>query len=436
VSFFADLRHLLRGRQFRRLFAVRVTSQFADGVFQVALASYVLFSPERQADAAAIAGTLTAVLLPFSIVGPFAGVFLDRWNRRQILFWFNLLRTLPVLSVAAIITAGASDGLLFVVVIAAFSVNRFLLAGLSAALPRVVDPDELVMANAVTPTSGTIAYICGLAAGTALSGIPVGFDQDPGVVVVAAITYCCAALLALRIPRHQLGPDLGGERPRLWHELRRVARGLLAGLRHLRGRPQAAYALAVIGAHRFWFGLTTVATILLYRNTFEPGDPDAALAGLSVTVLVAGLGFFTAAVVTPIATHRVTPRGWIVVLLVVAAGFEVFPPVLYTQAAIAIGAYFLGVASQGIKICVDTLVQQNIDDAFRGRVFSIYDLVFNVVFLLAAAVGAATIPDTGKSYVLLVVMALGYLGTALAYGRVSRTGAGARPFSPSASSTS
>jgi MFS family permease len=91
MRFGAALRHLLRRQRFRQLFAVRVTSQFSDGVFQVALASYVLFSPERQPDAASIAAALASVLLPFSVLGPFVGVFLDRWSRRQVLLVSNLV---------------------------------------------------------------------------------------------------------------------------------------------------------------------------------------------------------------------------------------------------------------------------------------------------------------------------------------------------------
>jgi hypothetical protein len=64
---------------------------------------------------------------------------------------------------------------------------------------------------------------------------------------------------------------------------------------------------------------------------------------------------------------------------------------------------------------VDTLVQTGVDDAFRGRVFALYDVVFNVVFVAAAAVGAAVIPDSGKSAAVLVVVSAGYAATALAY---------------------
>jgi len=86
------LLHLLRGRWFRRLFTVRVASQFTDGVFQVALAAYVIFSPEKQATPGAIAAALAVVLLPFSVLGPFVGVLLDRWSRRQVLARANFVR--------------------------------------------------------------------------------------------------------------------------------------------------------------------------------------------------------------------------------------------------------------------------------------------------------------------------------------------------------
>ena len=89
-----DLRVLLRFRNFRRLLAVRLLSQGADGVYQVALATYVVFSPEKQTSAAAIASAMAVLLLPYSLVGPFAGVLLDRWRRRQVFLYGNLLRAL------------------------------------------------------------------------------------------------------------------------------------------------------------------------------------------------------------------------------------------------------------------------------------------------------------------------------------------------------
>ena len=421
MGYVGDLRQLLGGRPFRRLFVVRVTSQCGDGVFQVALASYLLFSPERQPDAGAIAAALAAVLLPFSLLGPFAGVFLDRWNRRQILVGANLVRTVPVLTAGLVIAVDGSRAVLVVVVVTAFGVNRFLLAGLSASLPRVVPRSELVLANAVTPTSGTIAFTCGVGLASGLRQLPVGLDRDPALVVVAAALYLAACGLALRIPRLSLGPQLDQRPVAVRSELTRVLAGLREGLRHLGRRRPAAVGLVTVAATRFLYGLSTVSTILLYRNYLnDPADTDAGLAGLSVAVLVSGAGYFTAAAVTPPAIARLSTSTWIVTLLALAAVFAAYPAGLYTSPGLLVAAFVLGLSAQGVKICVDTLVQTNVADEFRGRVFSVYDVVFNVSFVLAAAVGALVLPASGKSYAVLAACCLGYALTALAFARAIR----------------
>ncbi len=421
MTFLGGLWALLSNRRFRQLFAVRVVGQAADGIFQVALASHLLFSPERQPDAASIAVALAALLLPFSALGPLAGVFLDRWSRRQVLMVANLLRVAPVLVAAALISRGSAEGALFVMVLLAFSVNRFFLAGLSAALPHVVETRQLVLANSIVPTSGTIAFMLGLGLASALrvvpsAGLPTDLDAEVGLVIAAAVGYALAAALTARIPRDLLGPDLDPARPAVTEALNRVWRGMLAGLEHLRERPVAANALFVIAAHRFFYGLSTVATILLYRNYFNTPDAvEAGLAGLSIAVLVTGLGFLAAALITPAATARLSPQGWIVLLLALAAVAEAFPGALYTEPSLLVAAFVLGLSAQGVKICVDTLVQTHVEDAFRGRVFSVYDVVFNVVFVAAAAVGALVIPSDGKSYAVVASIALGYAATAVLY---------------------
>lgn len=418
------LRDLLRGQWFRRLFAVRVASQLTDGVFQVALASYVIFSPERAPGPGAIAGALAAVLLPFSVLGPFVGVFLDRWSRRQVLAWSNFVRVGLVAVLAAAVHSEVRGAVLFGLVLVCLSVNRFLLAGLSASLPHVVREDELITANALTPTAGTLAFLVGLAAGTAARAgwNRAGVDGDVGVLLTAAALYAAAGALALRIPRDLLGPDLTHEPPALRDAVASVVAGLVGGLRHLGDRRPAAYGLTAIGVHRFFYGLSSVSLILLYRNYFHgPGEVDAAFNELSVAVLVSGVGFVAAAFLTPVVTERIPQRTWVLGLLAGAALTQVVPGALYTRPALLVAAFFLGLASQGIKIVVDTLVQTHVDDAYRGRVFSLYDVIFNVAFVAAAAVGAVVLPVNGKSYGVLAAISLGYALTALWYARVTRT---------------
>lgn len=417
------LSHLLRGQRFRQLFTVRVASQMTDGVLQVALASYVIFSPEQQPSPGAIASALAAVLLPFSALGPFVGVLLDRWSRRQVLAWSNFARVGLVAVLAVAVAADLRGPALFGLILVCLSVNRFLLAGLSAALPHVVLSEDLVTANAVTPTAGTMAFLLGLGVGTAVRPLweAIGANGDVGVLGLAAVLYGVAGLLALRIPRDLLGPDFDPARPAVREAARHVLRGLRDGLAHLGERRAAAYGLAAIGAHRFFYGVSTVSLILLYRNYFhDPEQTGAALNDLSVAILVSGVGFFAAAFVTPVVTDRVPLRTWVLTLLVLAAVTQAFPASLYTRPALLVAAFFLGLASQGIKICVDTLVQAHVDDAFRGRVFALYDVIFNVAFVAAAGAAAIVLPASGKSYGVLAAISGGYLVTALFYARVSR----------------
>ena len=145
MSYAGDLRAVVRHRDFRRLFATRLTSQAADGGFQAALASLFFFSPERQTSAGSVAAAFAVLLLPYSVVGPFAGVLLDRWRRRQILVVANLLRAAMVLGVAELTFADVGGVPLYVAVLACLSVNRFFLAGLGASLPHVVPPERLVI---------------------------------------------------------------------------------------------------------------------------------------------------------------------------------------------------------------------------------------------------------------------------------------------------
>lgn len=419
MSVVRDLRLLLRGRDFRHLFAVRVGSQFSDGVFQVALASYVLFSPERQTSPAAIAGAFAAVLLPFSVLGPFTGVFIDRWSRRQILAWSNFVRVFLLMVVASVIAAGTVGPVLFLAVLVTLSVNRFLLAALSAALPHVVDEDRLVIANSITPTSGTAAFMVGLSTGAILREVADAAGTRPNVVVAlaAALLYGVAGLLALRMPRQLLGPDYDPALPSVREHARHVLVGLVDGLRHLRTRREAAAGLSTIGAHRFFYGMSTVASILLYRFYFnDPADADAGFAGLAIAVVVSGAGFVAAAFVTPFVTERVTLQQWILALLLLGSVVQLMPGAFYTVPALLVAAFALGVTSQGIKICVDTLVQETVDDAFRGRVFALYDVIFNVAFVAAAATAAVLLPRDGKSYPVLVLISLGYAATAVVYG--------------------
>ncbi|MGW7606049.1 MFS transporter [Streptomyces sp. NPDC054766] len=411
-----DLRVLLRFQGFRRLLGVRLLSQGADGVYQVALATYVVFSPEKQTSAASVASAMAVLLLPYSLIGPFAGVLLDRWRRRQVLLYGNLLRTALACVTAVLMLSHVPDWLFYASALSVTAVNRFVLAGLSAALPRVVDPDRLVLANSLSPTAGTLAATMGGALAFAVRLVVA--DSDAAVVLVGAALYLCAALASLRIAPDLLGPDQELVHPHLATALAGTARGLAAGVRHLAERPrrEAAWALMTMTLMRFCYGALTVMVLMLCRYAWASGSDDG-LALLGLAVGVSGAGFFVAAVVTPWAAGQLGPGRWIAVCAGAAA---VLTPALclpFAPTPTLVAAFTLGVTTQGAKIATDTIVQSSVDDGFRGRIFSVYDVLFNVAFVGAAAVAALMLPSDGRSASLVVTVAAGYASIAVTMAR-------------------
>ncbi|PCG83296.1 MFS transporter [Streptomyces sp. WZ.A104] len=420
MSVARDLRLLLRLRNFRRLLTVRLLSQCADGVYQVALAAYVVFSPEKQTSAAAIASAMAVLLLPYSLIGPFAGVLLDRWSRRQVFLYGNLLRAALACCTALLILAAVPDWLFYASALCVTAVNRFVLAGLSAALPRVVDADRLVVANSLSPTAGTLAATAG--GGLAFAVRLVADESDAAVVLLGAMLYLLSALASLSLPRGLLGPDTDGTALRLRTALLVTARGLVAGLGHLAQRTHAARALTAMTVIRFCYGALTVMVLMLCRYAWSETESDG-LALLGLAVGVSGAGFFIAAVVTPWAVGRLGRYGWIVACAGAAAILVPTLGLSFAPLPMLIAAFVLGIVTQGSKIATDTVIQTSVDDSFRGRIFSLYDVLFNVAFVGAAGVAALMLPPDGRSVAVLAVVAALYAVVAVAMFRWRHSGA-------------
>ncbi|MFB8764074.1 MFS transporter [Nocardiopsis alba] len=408
MSFFGDLREVLRGPRFRRLFGTRLVSQFSDGIYQAGLAGFVFFNPEQHTGAGEVAMAFAVLLLPFSVVAPFAGVLIDRMPRRQVLFLSSLIKA-ALAAVTALLIAHGEGPAFFIAALLVLSVNRFLLSGLSAGLPYVVSRDRLMMANAVTPTCGTVASSLGTGVGLAIGMI--GGERALGtgmILFVAALGFVGAALVSLTLRYRELGPHLDEEPEEVRAALRNVVVGMTSGVRHVWERVPARVGLLTIGGHRVLFGISTLITLLLYNNTFTGGGV-AGMAGFSVAAGLLALGFFLGAVATPSATSRIGENAWIASLLFAAGTALLVFGLPFSPALFPVAAFVLGFVSQGVKVTVDTLVQRHVDDAFRGRVFSVYDVLFNATFVLGAALAAALIPPSGTSVPVVAAMVIAFL---------------------------
>lgn len=393
------LREVLAGRDFRYLFGVRLVAQLGDGLLQAALATFVLFSPEREPNAAKVAAAFAILLLPYSVIGPFAGVFLDRWQRRNILVRANLLKALLTIPVIVLVLAG-NDGLgLGLCVLVVLGIGRFVLAGLSASLPHVVAGRDLVTANALTPTSGTIMAALGALGGVALRSALGGGDKGSAIVLACAlVAYVLSAGSALRIAADRLGPD--GQRPS--DSVRGVAIGLMEGIRELRIHAAAGRAIAVVGAHRVALGVLTAGGLLLVRYTFNDlRAADSALNEFAFLTGAAAAGALFGAILTPAASRRWGEVTWSAFALaqagVLGIALIIVGAMVPAFAMLLLGATSIGFAGQSVKVCSDTLVQRYVPDDHLGRVFAIFDMIVNVCLVAGIAVLAVVSPASGQT---------------------------------------
>ena len=394
----------------------------ADGTFQSALASFLLFSPERQADPMGAALAFALVLVPYSVVGPFVGTILDRFSRQRALLISNLIRTVTLSFIALLIFQGYTGVELTIFVLIAFGVNRLILAGLSAGLPLVVSREKLISANAYAVTGGSVWVVIGGGIGLGIRKIidsSASADYADAVIVsVAAVGYLTAAFFASRLKRGEIGP--------LPHEMVKASftqgfREMREGIRFLEDHADAARGIAAIAIQRGGLTALTLMTLVLERNYFnDPLDPEAGLAGVTFMIVTAATGLVIGAIVAPFGVARVGRHRWIRFAMLAASVSVIGLALTRTTLTLALTAFFTALCGQSIKVTNDALVQSKIDDIFRGRVFAVYDVVVNLSIVSGALLAALLLPTNGDSWLLPTVVGLGFFLTAITLLRPSK----------------
>jgi hypothetical protein len=384
---------------FWRLLELRSASQFGDGLFQAGLAGALLFNPERSAHPLAIAGAFAVLFLPYSLLGPFAGALMDRWDRRLVLVGANLGRVLSVTVVGICLAVGAGNVLVLCGALVVNGLARFVASGLSAALPHVVPREQVVTMNSIATATGAVAAFGG--ANFMLVPRAVVGSGDHGaasIILLVTAPLLLALLLSLRFSAHVLGPD---DTRRAIHGsvLYAVITGWMHGVRTVLNRPTVAATLSGLAAHRMTFGINTLVVLLLVR---DGGTPYVgAIGGAMLFVAATGTGSFLANVVTPPVVRRwgryATANG----ALAIAATTQIACATLQLAVMVTAG-FLLGAAGQVVKLCADTAIQIDVDDALRGHVFAVQDSLFWVAFIGAITVAATVIPHDGHSPALIL----------------------------------
>lgn len=367
-------------RDFGLLMGVQFAAQAGDGIVQAALAKVVAFGGqegfdlEGARDPEELLRIVLYVLVPYTILSPFFGVVIDRWDRRRLLFATNAVRALAVGGVALVGTGAVGDAVLFATFLLTLSMTRVVLATKGAALPAALDGGSLVEGNSVSQLGGAMFQLGGAGAAIVVAGF---IPTDP-IVLVGALVYGVAAGVALLI--RKVG-EPRSEKVSFGREVAQVAATIWAGVREVARIPKAASSISTYFWLRLLWSFCIVAIGFAARELLAGDDMQILVITGGAGAAGAVLGFVSAARLH----DKVRTTAFVVLGGALVAGLAATVlGVIETRVSLALLTFCLGLGFFLAKISLDTMVQEALGDGFRGRAFSLYDIAYNVAWLLAA----------------------------------------------------
>ena len=401
---------LFKNRDYGLLMAAQFAAQAGDGIVQTALGKFIVFGGQKGFDPEAakspdeVLRIALYIFVPYAIISPFLGVVIDRWDRRRLLWVANGFRGVVIAIIGLVGINAVPQFMLFLAFVLTLASTRVVLATKSAALPATLGESNLTEGNAVSQLGGAMFQIGGAVVAIGASLIL----SARWVALIGSLVYIFGAVVALRIKRaseHEEGKSF-------WKEASRVLSTIAAGVREVAKSPKAAASIMTY----FWlrslwsFSLTGIAFVSLEL-----------LEGAETTRLIltgggGAVGAVTGFLMASMLTKRVRTTAMLVIASSAVAGVAVAVlGALDSKGTIILLTFCLGFGFFLGKISLDTMVQEALGDDFRGRAFSLYDIAYNVAWVLAATLMKLWWPSLEGTLIALggVVFLIGIAGLAL-----------------------
>jgi len=400
---------LLRGNaNFRWLWFGQSVSQLGDWFNSVALYA-LLFS--LTGSATAVAWMMVVQLLPVAIVGPWAGVIVDRYDRRKIMIAADLVRAVAVLGPLFVHSADMV-WLAYVCTAIAVSASGFFEPARSATIPAIVPRPHLVAANAVSTATWSAMLAIGAAAG---GGVAAAFGRDIAFLINSASFVVSAVFIRqIHMPRDGATTGSGG-----WQ-------GVMDGVRYMRTHGDVAWIALVKGGWAIAGGALLLLTVFGDRVFSTPGQGDA---GIGLLFGARGIGAVTGSIIVttlanrsraPVARSERPRRCLVKTLPNTSEVFRLTPwigpsyvaagvcyatlsvaPSIWVAAAGVIAAHTFGSI---LWVSSNVLLQVHVPAEFRGRVFAAELMAIAIVQSAISAMTAYALDDLHASPRLLIAL--------------------------------
>jgi len=378
----ARFRDVLTERNFFLLWLGQIVSNFGDRLNQMALIGFV--SQKIPHSTYELAKLMLFVIVPVFVIGPVAGAYVDRWNRRHVMIISDISRGLLVLLIPCFILRFNSNIPIYVIVFLVFSIARFFLPSKMAIIPTLVSRDKLLIANSLSDTTYMIATV--LSIGLAgflvkLVGVLGGFYID------AASFFFSAILISLIRPKkankdhgYRIDLKLVGEaatkalRKTVWIQVKE-------GIKFIVSYPNARFAMNTLFLLMAGAGAIFCVIIVFIQEKFGTVTTD-----LGLLAMFLGVGLLFGSLAYGRFGQRFDKQKVILSSFVLGGlgvmGFAFIVSVFPKYKIVGLLSVFVGMVLSPVIVSINTLMHETIPDEIRGRIFSSQEIVIHLGFLI------------------------------------------------------
>lgn len=387
---------VLRQRDFSLLWFAGLISLMGDWMLIVALPATVY---ELTGSALATGGILIANRIPAFLLGSVAGVFVDRWDRKQTMVIANLVRA-PVLLLLLLVDSAERIWIAYVVAAALSLGSQFFRPAENALLPTLVGSEHLIPANALNALNDNLSRLLGPAVG----GLLVVWLGLGGVAVVDAASFLIAAVMIAMIgaqSRAEREPASSADEPSLRRSWAALGQEWWAGLRLIGGNRVLRVVFAVMAIASLGEGVLGAAFWVFVEQALRGGPQEG-----SWLISAQALGGILGALVVG---SRGTSRSPVFLLGWGAIGIGFLDLLTFNYPAFIPGVWLgvLFMALVGIPVAAfgtgyTTALQTEADDAFRGRVFGALNATSAMMMIVGALIAGVATERVGVVTILTI----------------------------------
>jgi len=370
-------REVLKNRNFFFLWLGQIISQLGDRLDQMALIAF-LYS-RAPGSAIEIAKVLSFTIIPVFLIGPIAGAYVDRWDRRLTMCICDILRAALVLTIPLFLFYSKNLYLIYFIIFLVFCLSRFFVPAKLAIIPDLVNGKDLLIANSLVNTTGMIAAVLGFGISGALVqwlGAKIGFYLD-------SLSFLISGTLIFLIAKK---PRSSGGLMQVGQEIVEVIRksvfqDIKEGLLYFVRKKDIRITAGIIFILWSALGAAYVVSIVFVQKTLHSATKD-----LGFLVMFLGFGLFFGSLLYGRFGQRISHYKIIfaslilsgIMLLVFARALHQFP---YFRVA-AVLSFVLGLCVAPIMIASNTIVHNSSEDQMRGKIFSSLEIVMHLGFLI------------------------------------------------------